>query len=743
MKKTVILSALAFAGIQANAQVSDISVTLQPTASYNWFDKNTAIEDGVTVGGRVGFGFGQGLELRGTYEKSVDLKNAVDKLDVSWVDKNDFESRNVDVERIGAELKANLPTGGHWAPYLTLGTGVQKLNVKNFDGTGVDKKSEQIYASGGLGVKVNLGDRLTLNVEGKNTVFNMNPSNALFVKNADTNKDFQSWIGDTDNTRMYNWSVLAGLQLYLGGRTDNDLSDIDRAYYRKFSGGLSDFKLSVEPGLAYINFDDKTNLRDTYLVGGQAGFDLTQYIGLRGFYYQATKEEKISTDWDKLAMYGGDLVARLNVSRGLVPYITVGGGYLNVYDGYEGENNTTVGTSSESGYFAKGGVGLTIPVTKNLELFGAANLMYTTSRGKDDYQNITSPDELKQHTMYNAGLRLQLGRTANEDEILEDRLNSRLDSRVDERTSEYKSRIKELERELKKAYEANDADKAVRIIEEKKKVETSSKSKDNSSRIRMTPQELENLVDKVIKGVDENYKKDSDNDRIERLENLLLETNYNTAITPQRQDATSQRILDELRSLGNKVDRNAMRINELQGGDKTVVITGANGSATPAAGQVVATEQTRTVDSKGNVQSVDTDRGLATGLFVYEGMSIFGGAGFADKTAGVIGIRGHYSITNSALEFRPDIYVSPSKETGFGVNANALYTFKDINNSAIVKPYLGVGVGYNSVGNTNKFGTNLIVGTSFNVLGGNLYADYTARGFVDIHQVAVGYKFSL
>ena len=77
-----------------HAQMKDITVTLQPTASYNWFDKNTAIEDGVMVGGRVGFGFGEAIELRGIYEKSNDLKNTVSGLDVfsdNFV--NNFNSR--------------------------------------------------------------------------------------------------------------------------------------------------------------------------------------------------------------------------------------------------------------------------------------------------------------------------------------------------------------------------------------------------------------------------------------------------------------------------------------------------------------------------------------------------------------------------------------------------------------------------------------------------------------------------
>ena len=81
----------------------------------------------------------------------------------------------------------------------------------------------------------------------------------------------------------------------------------------------------LEPGGAYINFDNNTNLRDTYLLGGALGIDFNDFVGLRGFYYRSSEDEKISTDFDKLAMYGADFIARLNVARGVVPYISIGG----------------------------------------------------------------------------------------------------------------------------------------------------------------------------------------------------------------------------------------------------------------------------------------------------------------------------------------------------------------------------------------------------------------------------------
>ena len=160
MKKTIFFVLLLIATMQIKGQVNNISLNLSPTAGYTWWDNQLFIENGPMVGGMIGIGFGRNLELRGIYERSLDLKSTLNSLDVPIDIVDKFNSREVDVERWGGEFKANIPTGGSLAPYLTLGTGVQKLK---FD----ELKQEQIYLSAGLGTKFNLGDRITLNLEGK------------------------------------------------------------------------------------------------------------------------------------------------------------------------------------------------------------------------------------------------------------------------------------------------------------------------------------------------------------------------------------------------------------------------------------------------------------------------------------------------------------------------------------------------------------------------------------------------
>lgn len=751
MKKIFTICIITLLGANLHAQMRDVSVTLQPTVSYTWFDDNAAIEDGVMYGGRVGFGFGEAIELRALYERSADLRNTVDGFD-TFSDEfvSNFRSRSVDIERFGGEFKANIPTRGTFVPYLTLGAGVQKLqlDIAETGNPPNEQELEQIYGSLGLGTQIRLSNRLFLNLEAKNTVFNLHPASVLFQEGQDQS-EFEDFLNDNNDSRMYNWSVLAGLQLYLGGRSAEDFSDLDRAYYNKFSGGLRGFKFIVEPAVSFVNFDSDSNLADSYFIGGKIGFDLNQYVGLRGFYYQATKDEEISTDWDDLAMYGVDFVAKLNVSRGVVPYISLGGGYLNANDNsYIGKDGMTGAPSS---YFAKSGVGLNVPLGRNIEVFGDANLLFTSERESSDLQNTISTDELKQHSMYTVGLRFQLGKKAKDtDEILQ----SRIDQRVEGQTQAYQDRIDELESELSEAYKNNDTKKAVEIIEEKKELERIQKSDPemiSAGKVEMTPKELEELIEKVIKGVNEDSRKPQTiEDRMDRLERLLLELNtgaYIQNLAPGRQEDASQKILDLLKELDRKIERNTDKINTIEGTiqnqnqDKTVVITPGQQNPAGTLPTVQPSETTVKTDKDGNivVESESSTEGVASGWVINEGLSVFTGAVVADDVSVILGIRGNYAFTNSPFKFMPEIYLAPGKNTGFGINANVVIPF-EVDAGVILNPYAGLGVGYNDAVGVSTFSPNLILGTSFNLLNGKLFADYTAHNFIDIHRISVGYK---
>ena len=535
MRKTFLsVSAFVLLSVSAVAQVKDISFAVAPTADYVWFPKKTAVTNGFMAGGYVGFGFGRNLELLGSYKHSIGLKSTLDGYDAPAAISNVFEAKDVSIYRWGGELKGNIPMAYSFQPYVTLGSGVQTIKAN-------DLSQNQVYFGLGIGSKFNLARRLTLNIEAKATHFSLDSRNILYKPTEANTSAYNSWINNNVEDKSHlAWSVGAGLELYLGGRNPNELTELDQVYT-----SLKGFKVVIEPTLGYLNFSDDSNLRDAYFGGLALGVDFTEYIGVRGYYHRAMKDEKFSAEFDKLSIYGGDFLARLNVAKGVVPYLQIGVGYMKVGDDYVGK---VVSNTNTSGIFAKGGVGLAIPLGKRVELFGVANLMYTT-RNEDVSSALSSVHKLQSNVFYNAGVRIKLAKSV-EKELYEQELGAAEAATVWVATpttttnvastvspekrnlAYYNSQITAAEKQLQMAYQNGDTANANRLLKEKQQWENLRNTyvaerlpypaSEQVRLVRMTPEELQQLINDVVKRIREGEVK-SPEQRIDRLEKLLLE----------------------------------------------------------------------------------------------------------------------------------------------------------------------------------------------------------------------------
>jgi len=569
MKRKIFTSFFAITlGFNAVAQVKDISFAIAPTAEYVLWNKKSAIENGFMVGGYVGFGFGKNLELLGSYSQSLGLKSRIDGFSAPDNIKAVFTPTDVDVHSWGGELKGNIPMTYSFQPYITLGSGIQTVKANQ-------TTQDAIYFAFGLGSKFNLTRRLTLNVQAKGTHFNSDASNILHNPSEAKTSTYNQWVTDNvSNKNMLNWSLQAGLQLYLGGRNPDELTELDNSYTN-----LKNFKVVVAPAIGYIDFDSDNNFRNTYLAGASLGFDFTEYIGVRGFYYQAMKDEKVSLDFDKLSLYGADFLARLNVSNGVVPYITVGAGYLNVGNGYQGKVATV---ENKSSIFAKGGIGLAIPLGKHLELFGVANLLYTT--GNESASNaLKSPNKLQSNVFYNAGIRIKFAKE-NEKYTYQDLANQIHTSEIKEGKEQvkvqnntkttpisqkqkdidyYNAQIATVEKQIQLAYRQNDINNASLLLKEKEKWEKLRNnyvaenipypSENQTNLVRMTPEQLQTLISEIVNKIEEGEGKTPDQ-RIDRLEKLLLEINKDNQKIEEQQKI-NQSILDSVKNLEENIQK--------------------------------------------------------------------------------------------------------------------------------------------------------------------------------------------
>ena len=522
MRKTFLnLGVFVLLSTSVGAQVKDISFAVAPTGDYVWWQKKTAITNGFMAGGYVGFGFGRNIELLGSYRQSIGMKSTLAGYDAPNAISNVFESKEVAVHRWGGELKGNIPMAYSFQPYVTLGSGVQTIKAN-------DLRQDQVYFALGLGAKFNLARRLTLNLQAKATRFSFDPSNVLYKPTEANTSAYNTWINNNvDEENHLAWSVGAGLQLYLGGRNPNQLTELDQAYTN-----LKSFKVVIEPTLGYLNFNSDSNLRNAYFGGLALGVDFTEYIGIRGYYHQAMTEGKLSTKFDKLSMYGGDFLARLNVANGVVPYVQLGAGYMRVGDDYVGK---VASVANKSGIFAKGGIGLAIPLGKRVELFGVANLLYTT-HNKDVSTALSAINELQSNVFYNAGIRIKLAKKVEREVYGEPKEVTAVAttpvSPEKQKLTYYNSQITIIEKQIQLAYQNGDTANANRLLKEKQQWEDLRNTyvaehqpyptAEQVRLVRMTPEELQQLIDNVVKSIKEGEGKTPEQ-RIDRLEKLLLE----------------------------------------------------------------------------------------------------------------------------------------------------------------------------------------------------------------------------
>ena len=791
MKKIKIIMLFLLIGFLGEAQVKDISVTFSPIGEYSFWDNKAGLKDGFLYGGKVGFGFGEFIELRGTYLQSYDLKTSFENYGLANYDNKLFSPQDVKLTRWGGEFKANIGTKG-LNPFVTLGTGVQTIEISDND------KFDQIYASLGLGIKLNLSERVVFLVEGKNTMYNFN-SVAHLLTSADKTA-FGVTDADFTNNRLNNWAIQGALQIYLGGRNPGTLSELDQAYLNQFRGGLRGLQFSIEPGAAYIVFDNNSLFRDTWLVGGYAGLDFNKYIGLRGFYFQAVESMKLNTDFENLSMYGMEFRARLNASTGIVPFISLGGGYINPQNSYRGKGGALV----KGNEFATGGLGLNIPLGKRVLITGGAKAMITSA---ENAENIELPGDLQTHIMYNAAIKFTLGRKSKStDAIYQDNLNRDVEYRMAENDAilqqmkdDYQKNIAALEIELKNATEEKDMDKAVALIKEKEKAqkaldevetlekihektvvvkdsvieekmleETPSKqvsptAKQTTNLIQISPSELESLIVNILKETrpatvletaprsetlpeyksDLQQQTDTLNQRLNHLEKLLIEINSQkgngeqiAAPKTKMQDEPgitselSEKILNEINGLNKKIDRISSRVDDDSRKTQTIVVSSPAERTKSDTYITTRDEDGKTVSKQKITTSNQT--------FIYKKTAAMVGLNVGGATTTNLGVRLFYDIKNLPLEFMPEIYIGAGKTPSFGFSGNVIYPFT-INSDKVV-PYFGLGLGLAKINRVFRGNYNVIVGTQLPFINKNLSVDYTMRNTFDYNQLAIIYK---
>lgn len=384
--------------MQSKAQTNDLNLILSPTIGYTTWSQQVNFGSTAYWGARVGWSFGQNIELYGTYDRTFDLQGKLREGKWNVLDQlaNRLEGSKVQMERWGGEAKVNILPNTLFTPYVLGGAGVMNISHDALEKGQSDYREERLYAVLGVGAKFNLARRLTLGLEARNTLFNL-----------DEDSHYRNTL-HTGKGTLHNWSVAASLNAYLGGN-NRAKTPFEKAMQARYSGGLRGLVWAVEPTVAHINFSNSSQLHDQWLLGVSAGVDFSPVLGLRGFYYTSTQEPgKLSLKLDQdLQLYGAQFIGRLNYLRGLTPYLTVGGGYMDVSRDYVGRGGQAV----ESGWFAQAGAGLEMPIHRYASLFGSVSAMLAQG-DNPDLDKAYRPSQVQANWLYQLGVRFRIGKSA-------------------------------------------------------------------------------------------------------------------------------------------------------------------------------------------------------------------------------------------------------------------------------------------------------------------------------------------
>jgi hypothetical protein len=377
---------------QIVAQVSGIGYSVSPMVQYTQWHKEMGLRNGPLYGGQLGLSFGEFVEVRGVYLEGYNLKTDFSTLSYTSSSSKPnllavYGDEKVKLRRIGGDLRLNLGRG-KVIPFLMVGTGIQRLTPE------YTTQSEQIYANLGAGLLFSSANRYTLSLFAQNTGFRFNAGTAYFSDAQLKQVGLSS--SSFERQDLTNWSAGASLAFYLGGRRTREMTELDREVLNKFNGGFASLSVPVEPFVAQVNFNNALPYSDVRMMGATAGFDFGRYVGLRGFYARALQEDQW-TKFDPMTMYGGELHLKLNDPNGVVPYLIVGGGLLDSKKTNNLENRP----------FASGGVGLILPINRNLQLHGAIRTLAMTNEGTS---TLAQPDEVKPSWMYSAGINFVIGK---------------------------------------------------------------------------------------------------------------------------------------------------------------------------------------------------------------------------------------------------------------------------------------------------------------------------------------------
>ena len=371
----------------ASVAAQGIHYHLRPTATWTEWDGALGLEHGRFLGGMVGFGFGQYVDLTGFYMRSDNRWTNLSSVPLAAEEEKPLTDQSVDIVSYGSELSIGLASGS-LVPLLMGGGGILRFRPA------AGEDIQRIQLKYGLGFRTLLTDELEAEVMLERSRYHLNPLDRVVpISNGDP-----AFPEDPDvGALRRNLAVRVGLGLRLGGVDYNQVRDLDRTGSR----------LLLEPFGGLQTFDAGLGINHQSIAGFRAGFDLGPFLGLRGFWWRGVNDGFDA--WEGVEGYGGEAQFNLGSDPWFSPHLLAGGGRM-VFAPDFSEGRTDVPADREA--LVLGG-GVDVRFGPRLHLSAAARDYIVTGPGFGDappaLQDVKDPRQLVHNWQMSVGLKILVG----------------------------------------------------------------------------------------------------------------------------------------------------------------------------------------------------------------------------------------------------------------------------------------------------------------------------------------------
>lgn len=260
-------------------------------------------------------------------------------------------------------------------------------------------------------------------------------------------------------------------------------------------------------------------------------------------------------------------------------------------------------------------------------------------------------------------------------------------------------------------------------------LDPSTKTPTSATDRMMTKQEFEDMVTRILEKIhsQENiraalYSKDEMTILLNALNHQNNKTQQTTAQEPSRRDEKDL-LIKQLSERINKLE------NALSRRESSVVnnIIGQPSTSTTSTNTLSASDAT-----------LRANKNELPPAFKLNRIALLMGPNFGEATQLMVGARGYLQISNSNLDFVPEIMAGFGKQSGFAISGSVVYNY----NIGSLTPYTGVGLGLFKHGNKTQLKPTFLIGTSYGLFeSSELFADYSIRGFFNNNMLSIGYRF--